>query len=85
MAGEFQASGRNRTALFTLKLHRGEGMLLLAMNWKKGRPPNDFVGFGIECFRVVSEEAKQGKTQLALARPPRAPAETACKRRLETE
>ena len=23
-------------------------MVLLAMNWKKGRPPRDFVGFSIE-------------------------------------
>jgi hypothetical protein len=31
MAGEFQATGANAAALFTLKLHRDEGMLLLAM------------------------------------------------------
>jgi phosphatidylserine/phosphatidylglycerophosphate/cardiolipin synthase-like enzyme len=48
MAVEFQVSGDNATALFTLKLHRGDGMTLVAMNWKKGKPPNDFVGFGIE-------------------------------------
>jgi PLD-like domain len=48
MASEFQVSGRNAAALFTLKLHRGDGMTLLAMNWKKDRPPNDFVGFAIE-------------------------------------
>src|SRR5215831_5148353 len=48
MAGEFQVSGTNAAALFTLKLHRGDGMLLIAMNWKKGKPPNDFVGFAIE-------------------------------------
>ena len=48
MAGEFQVSGRNPAALFTLKVHRGDGMALLAMNWKNGKPPNDFVGFGIE-------------------------------------
>ena len=48
MAGEFQVNGSNKAALFTLKLHRGEGMLLLAMNWKKGKPPDDFVGFAIE-------------------------------------
>ncbi len=45
---EFQVSGTNANALFTLKAHRGEGMLLLAMNWKKGKPPMDFVGFTIE-------------------------------------
>jgi phosphatidylserine/phosphatidylglycerophosphate/cardiolipin synthase-like enzyme len=48
MAGEFQISGQNPAALFTLKLHRGEGMTLLAMNWKVNQPPLDFVGFAIE-------------------------------------
>jgi hypothetical protein len=48
MADEFQVSGTNAAALFTLKIHRGEGMALLAMNWKKGTPPENFVGFGIE-------------------------------------
>lgn len=48
MAGEFQVSGRNAAAPFTLKLHRGDGMVLIAMNWRAGRPPNDFVGFGIQ-------------------------------------
>ena len=48
MAGEFQVSGHNAAALFTLKLHRGDGMTLLAMNWKVGKPPQDFVGFAIE-------------------------------------
>ena len=48
MAGEFQVSGGNAAALFTLKLHRGDGMTLVAMNWKDGKPPKDFVGFAIE-------------------------------------
>jgi phosphatidylserine/phosphatidylglycerophosphate/cardiolipin synthase-like enzyme len=48
MAGEFQVSGQNAEALFTLKLHRGDGMALVAMNWKSGKPPKDFVGFAIE-------------------------------------
>ena len=48
MAGEFQVSGTNAAALFTLKLYRGDGMALVAMNWKNGTPPNDFVGFAIE-------------------------------------
>jgi hypothetical protein len=37
MAGEFQVSGQNAAALFTLKLHRGDGMTLIAMNWKDAR------------------------------------------------
>lgn len=48
MSGEFQVSGHNDAALFTLKIHRGDGMALLAMNWKDGKPPTDFVGFAIE-------------------------------------
>ncbi|HEX2686252.1 MAG TPA: phospholipase D-like domain-containing protein [Kofleriaceae bacterium] len=45
---DFQVVGTNDKALFTLKLHRGEGMVLLAMNWKQGKPTSDFVGFAIE-------------------------------------
>jgi phosphatidylserine/phosphatidylglycerophosphate/cardiolipin synthase-like enzyme len=45
---EFQVSGQNDAALFTLKIHRGDGMALIAMNWKDGEPPQDFVGFAIE-------------------------------------
>lgn len=48
MAAQFQVSGKNAKAPFTLKIHRGEGMVLLGMNWRKGRPPDDFVGFTIE-------------------------------------
>lgn len=47
-SSEFQVTGNNENALFTLKAYRGEGMLLLAMNWKNGEPPIDFVGFSIE-------------------------------------
>jgi phosphatidylserine/phosphatidylglycerophosphate/cardiolipin synthase-like enzyme len=48
MSDEFQVSGQNANALFTLKLHRGDGMTLIAMNWKNGEPSQDFVGFAIE-------------------------------------
>jgi phosphatidylserine/phosphatidylglycerophosphate/cardiolipin synthase-like enzyme len=48
MSADFEVSGTNAAAVFTLKAHRGDGMALLAMNWKQGRPPDDFVGFGIE-------------------------------------
>ena len=48
MAGEFQVTGNNPNALFTLKIHRGDGMALVAMNWRNGEPPRDFVGFAIE-------------------------------------
>lgn len=48
MSDDFQVTGSNPLALFTLKVHRGDGMALLAMNWRKARPPRDFVGFAIE-------------------------------------
>lgn len=48
MSDEFKISGSNPDAKFTLTVHRGDGMALLAMNWKKGTPPDDFVGFAIE-------------------------------------
>jgi hypothetical protein len=51
----FQEIGANSKAPFTLKVHRGDGMALLAMNWKKGRPPRSFVGFAIE-FREPDDD-----------------------------
>jgi len=48
MAADFEVRGNNGNALFSLKLHRGDGMALLGMNWKKGKPPKDFAGFAIE-------------------------------------
>ncbi|MDB5723486.1 MAG: hypothetical protein JWQ16_240, partial [Novosphingobium sp.] len=48
MAGIFEAIGTNAMAPFLLKLRRGEGVALLAMDWRDGEPPRDFVGFGIE-------------------------------------
>ncbi len=44
----FEVYGKNNTALFTLKIFRGENMVLLGMNWKTASPPNNFVGFAIE-------------------------------------
>jgi phosphatidylserine/phosphatidylglycerophosphate/cardiolipin synthase-like enzyme len=41
-------TGQNAAAIFTLKVYRGEGMALLAMNWKQGTPSLNFVGFAIE-------------------------------------
>ena len=48
MSSGFQVVGENAKAPFTLKVHRGEGMALLAMNWKDPRPPENFVGFAIQ-------------------------------------
>ncbi len=77
MAGSPFVEGKVASAPFTLKIHRGEGMVLLAMNWKNGKPPADFVGFSIEYrepggtkfwpvknrlhFRGRSKPAKQGQ------------------------
>lgn len=45
----YDVEGTNDDALFTLRIHRGDGMALLAMNWKDGKkPPKSFVGFAIE-------------------------------------
>ncbi len=44
----FAIDGDSAAALFKLRLYRGEGMALLGMNWRHGRPPHDFVGFAIE-------------------------------------
>ena len=48
MADDFQILGGNAKAPFSLVVHRGEGMVLLAMDWKEGKPPANFVGFGME-------------------------------------
>jgi phosphatidylserine/phosphatidylglycerophosphate/cardiolipin synthase-like enzyme len=51
----FQVTGTNSKAPFTLKVHRGDGMALLAMNWRQGKPPRNFVGFAIE-FREPGKD-----------------------------
>lgn len=56
MSTEFQITGANSKALFTLKVHRGDGMALLAMNWRQGKPPRNFVGFAIEFREPESHE-----------------------------
>jgi phosphatidylserine/phosphatidylglycerophosphate/cardiolipin synthase-like enzyme len=49
MPDDSQVEGDNPDAPFTLRIHRGEGMALLAMSWRGNRrPPKDFVGFAIE-------------------------------------
>ncbi len=48
MSNGFQVEGKNAAAPFTLKIHRGDCMVLLAMNWRNGRPPRDFVGFALQ-------------------------------------
>jgi phosphatidylserine/phosphatidylglycerophosphate/cardiolipin synthase-like enzyme len=48
MSDDFEIVASNADAPFTLKLHRGDGMTLLAMNWKAAKPPRDFVGFTLQ-------------------------------------
>lgn len=48
MAPEFEVMGKSKDAPFTLKVRRGEGMAMLTMDWKDGKPSEDFVGFAIE-------------------------------------
>ncbi len=55
MKNSFQVTGTNAKAPFTLKIHRGDGMALLAMNWRQGKPPANFVGFAIE-FREPKKD-----------------------------
>ncbi|AUX78692.1 phospholipase D-like domain-containing protein [Sinorhizobium fredii] len=47
MDTNYRVTGKNAAAPFSLTIHRGDGMLLLAMDWKNGRPPENFVGFAI--------------------------------------
>ena len=37
MSKEFQVSGTNKAALFSLNIYRGDGMALLGMDWKRSR------------------------------------------------
>ena len=67
MAGEFQVSGRNSAAPFTLKLHRGDGMVLLGVNWKGAQPPPEFVGFAIEYKQPGGDRFFPLKNRLAFA------------------
>src|SRR5688572_17010483 len=53
-----QTTGSNSKAPFSLKVHRGDGMALLAMNWRNGKPPRTFVGFAIE-FREPGNQRFQ--------------------------
>lgn len=51
MSDDFVSVGTVAEALFTFKLYRGEGMVLMAMNWKGGPPPDNFAGFALDYHR----------------------------------
>lgn len=61
----YQVTGKSSAALFTLKVHRGDGMALLAMDWKKGKPSDDFVGFAIEYKEPEGDRFYSLKNRLA--------------------
>ena len=65
MSKEFQVSGTNDKALFNLNIFRGDGMALLGMNWKKGRPPKDFVGFAIEFKEPKAPKFRSVRNRIA--------------------
>ena len=69
MAADFQVRGTSDAAPFTLKVHRGDGMALLAMNWKGGEPPADFVGFAIEYREPGGQRFFALKNRLGFLRP----------------
>jgi phosphatidylserine/phosphatidylglycerophosphate/cardiolipin synthase-like enzyme len=48
MLTDFQATGTNAASPISLTIHRGDGMVLLGMDWKEGQPPADFAGFAIQ-------------------------------------
>jgi phosphatidylserine/phosphatidylglycerophosphate/cardiolipin synthase-like enzyme len=65
VSSDYQVVGDNDAAPFTLKVHRGEGMALLAMNWKDARPPDSFVGFAIEYTEPGGDAPSYVKNRLA--------------------
>ena len=69
MSNDFQVIGTHASAPFSLKLHRGDGMLLLAMNWKSGTPPDDFVGFAIEYQEPGGDRFYPLKNRLSFGAP----------------
>ena len=69
MNTSFQVEGTNAAAAFTLKVHRGDGMALLAMNWKHGKPPDDFVGFAIEYKEPGGDRFFALKNRITFAGP----------------
>jgi len=58
---------------FKLKLHRGEGMVLIAMNWVTETPPDTFAGFAIAYALPGSAHFIEIKNRLSFTQPPVAP------------
>jgi phosphatidylserine/phosphatidylglycerophosphate/cardiolipin synthase-like enzyme len=67
MSNDFQVKGKNSAAQFSLTVHRGDGMALLGMNWKNGKPPDSFVGFAIEYKEPKGKKYYPLKNRLGFA------------------
>jgi phosphatidylserine/phosphatidylglycerophosphate/cardiolipin synthase-like enzyme len=68
---DYRVAGTSRSAPFRLTIHRGDGMALLAMDWKGGkRPPDDFVGFGIQYTEPGSTAAQDVPNRLSFEGTP---------------
>lgn len=65
MSNDHFVVGDNPSALFSLKVHRGEGMCLLAMDWKGSPPPSNFVGFAIEYSPPARDDLFPVKNRIA--------------------
>ncbi|MFC0399732.1 phospholipase D-like domain-containing protein [Paraburkholderia rhizosphaerae] len=64
MSAPFVSEGNNARASFTLKLHRGESMVLIAMNWRNGEPPDNFVGWFISYLEPGGSKPFELKNRL---------------------
>ena len=70
MADETEVLGSNPNAPFKLKVHRGDGMVLLGMDWLDPQPPNDFVGFAIEYRPPNRTKFLALRNRITFATPP---------------
>lgn len=77
MSSPFISMGTNAQAQFTLKLYRGESMVLLAMNWRNSQPPKNFVGWFISYKEPGGTQFFALKNRLGFAKGDDELAETA--------
>ena len=71
MTGEIAVQGTNSAAPFSLKVHRGDGMCLLGMDWTDGLPSADMVGFTIEYLPPGNTKFLALRNRLTFATPPK--------------
>ena len=69
MPSDFQIVANVAAAPFSLKLHRGDGMTLLGMNWKAATPPRDFVGFALEYKEPNGDRYWEIKNRICFPNP----------------